>query len=447
MTTIDTAISLYEYNKRINEVLSESENLKGCWVTAETVDVSEKSRHCYFELVQKNPETNKIEAKIRAIIWSGVYEKLKKQFLAATGQNFGTGLKVMVKVSPNFHAQFGLSLVVSDIDPNYTLGDLERIRKEILDRLRKENIIDLNMHLPWCEVPQRIAVISADTAAGYGDFINQLHNNPYGLVYYTALFPAYMQGANTVPTVLAALRKIAANKDKFDCVVVIRGGGASTDLNAFDNYDIAAAIATFPLPVIVGIGHDRDYTVLDDIASVRVKTPTAAAEFLVDKGQAALAKLQNLTDKVVNLVNMMITESHKEVEYYANSIPLVASNIVVRQRSMLNNYLNAIPLYASGRVKSAAKDIDVIAKQLKMSAANILELEKNKLEALVKQVDLLSPRKVLNRGYAVVRRAGKYITDANQLKPGETIYVHLANDYITATVNQIKNEDESKKCK
>lgn len=437
MTTVDTAISLYEYNRKINAVLSDT-RLQRCWVTAETVDVSLKNGHCYFELVQKNPETNKIEAKIRAIIWAGVFAKLSRLFLEATGQKFDNGLKVMVEVSPNFHEQYGLSLVVSNINPTYTLGDLARIRKEILDRLRKENIIDLNKQLPWCEVPQRIAVISADTAAGYGDFINQLHNNPYGLAYYTALFPAYMQGVYTVPTVLAALQKIAANKDKFDCVVVIRGGGATTDLNVFDNYDLAAAIATFPLPVIVGIGHDRDYTVLDDVASVRVKTPTAAAEFLVDRGQYALAKLQELTDKVVNLVNQMIKESHKEVEYYANSIPLVASNIIVRQKSLLNNYLNAIPLYASGRIKSAAKDVDTVAKQIKMSAINILEREKSRLDALSKQSDLLSPRQVMKRGYAIVRTGGKYITNANQLKPGEKIFVHLAKGKIVTTVNKIE---------
>ena len=262
----ETAISLVEFNRRIGGLLHDA-SVQRCWVVAETSDVRQSGGHCYLELVQKNAQTGQTLARMRGIVWASVYARLRCEFERATGQPFASGMNVMVEVSANFHEQYGLSVVITGINPTYTLGDMARQRLEILNRLRREGIIDLNKQLPWVDVAQRVAVISAAGAAGYGDFMNQLHNNPSGIKFYTCLFPAVMQGQSTVTSVIAALERINDYADLFDCVVIIRGGGSTSDLNSFDNYDLAANVAQFPLPVICGIGHDRDNTVVDSVAS------------------------------------------------------------------------------------------------------------------------------------------------------------------------------------
>ena len=267
----ETAISLVEFNRRIGGLLHDA-SVQRCWVVAETSDVRQSGGHCYLELVQKDAQTGQTLARMRGIVWASVYARLRCEFERATGQPFASGMNVMVEVSANFHEQYGLSVVITGINPTYTLGDMARQRLEILNRLRSEGIIDMNKQLPWDDVAQRVAVISAAGAAGYGDFMNQLHNNPSGIKFYTCLFPAVMQGQSTVTSVIAALERINDYADLFDCVVIIRGGGSTSDLNSFDNYDLAANVAQFPLPVICGIGHDRDNTVVDSVASVRVKT-------------------------------------------------------------------------------------------------------------------------------------------------------------------------------
>ena len=289
------AITLLEYNRRINRLMQQAE-VQRCWIVAETSDVMVRGGHCYLELVQKDPATNRTIAKTRAIIWANRFAELRYRFEKETGQAFGNGLNVMVNVSANFHEQFGFSLLINEINPSYTLGDMARLRLEILARLKKEGIIDMNKELEIPILVQRIAVISAPAAAGYGDFINQLEHNSSGIKFYPCLFEAMMQGEKTVPTVIAALERIYEHIDLFDCVVIIRGGGSTSDLNSFDNYDLAANVAQFPLPVVCGIGHDRDNTVLDSIAAVRVKTPTAAAEWLVERAEQALLRVKQMRD-------------------------------------------------------------------------------------------------------------------------------------------------------
>jgi exodeoxyribonuclease VII large subunit len=275
------ALSLYQLNALVKQ------GLKAClpdayWVQAELSEVhANYNGHCYVEFVQKDPRSNNLIAKARGTIWSNVYHLLKPYFEEATGQTFTAGIKVLVKVTVDFHELYGFSLSVQDIDPTYTLGDMARRRQEILRQLETEGVLTMNkeLHLPACL--QRIAVISSATAAGYGDFCNQLQHNPYGLVFYTRLFPAVMQGDRTEAAVIAALDAIAAQQDRWDAVVIIRGGGATSDLSCFDTYALAANCAQYPLPIITGIGHERDDTVIDSVAHTRVKTPTAAAEFLI----------------------------------------------------------------------------------------------------------------------------------------------------------------------
>lgn len=420
-----TAITLLEFNRRVNRLL-QNEAVQRCWVLAETSDVMLRGGHCYLELVQKNPDTGQTVAKARAIIWASRYAVLRRMFEDATGQAFGSGLNVMVEVNANFHEQFGYSLLINNINPTYTLGDMARQRMEIINRLKREGIIDLNRQLEWAAVPQRVAVISAPGAAGYGDFMHQLHNNASGVKFYTCLFAAVMQGVNTVPSVIAALDRINGHIDLFDCVVIIRGGGSTSELNAFDNYDLAANIAQFPLPVISGIGHDRDNTVVDAVSSVRVKTPTAAAEWLSGRAQEALDRLGALSDTVVDVASQMLSGARQQLAYYTSGIPLMAENIIVRHRAKLQAFAGVIPERVAGRIDSSRKDLSFLAQRVRMAAWQRLDSERMRIDGLEKQVGLLSPERVLKRGYSLTLKDGKAVTDSASLKKGDVLVSRFA---------------------
>lgn len=429
----ETAISLVEFNRRIGGLLHDA-SVQRCWVVAETSDVRQSGGHCYLELVQKDAQTGQTLARMRGIVWASVYARLRCEFERATGQPFASGLNVMVEVSANFHEQYGLSVVITGINPTYTLGDMARLRLEILNRLRSEGIIDMNKQLPWADVAQRVAVISAAGAAGYGDFMNQLHNNPSCIKFYTCLFPAVMQGQSTVTSVIAALERINDYADLFDCVVIIRGGGSTSDLNSFDNYDLAANVAQFPLPVICGIGHDRDNTVVDSVASVRVKTPTAAAEWLLDRAQSALDHVNALTDMVVDSATQMLSGARQQLAYFTSGIPLMADNIVVRHRARLQQIAAAIPVVAARRIDGAGKDLAFASQRVAMAARQCVANERQRVTGLEKQVELLSPDRVLRRGYSLTLRDGHVVTSASSLRAGDSLVTRFADGERTSVV-------------
>lgn len=429
----ETAISLVEFNRRIGGLLHDA-SVQRCWVVAETSDVRQSGGHCYLELVQKNAQTGQTLARMRGIVWASVYACLRCEFERATGQPFASGMNVMVEVSANFHEQYGLSVVITGINPTYTLGDMARQRLEILNRLRSEGIIDMNKQLPWADVAQRVAVISAAGAAGYGDFMNQLHNNPSGIKFYTCLFPAVMQGQSTVTSVIAALERINDYADLFDCVVIIRGGGSTSDLNSFDNYDLAANVAQFPLPVICGIGHDRDNTVVDSVASVRVKTPTAAAEWLLDRAQSALDHVNALTDMVVDSATQMLSGARQQLAYFTSGIPLMADNIVVRHRARLQQIAAAIPVVAARCIDGAGKDLAFASQRVAMAARQCVANERQRVTGLEKQVELLSPDRVLRRGYSLTLRDGHVVTSASSLRAGDSLVTRFADGERTSVV-------------
>ena len=429
----ETAISLVEFNRRIGGLLHDA-SVQRCWVVAETSDVRQSGGHCYLELVQKDAQTGQTLARMRGIVWASVYARLRCEFERATGQSFASGMNVMVEVSANFHEQYGLSVVITGINPTYTLGDMARQRLEILNRLRREGIIDMNKQLPWVDVAQRVAVISAAGAAGYGDFMNQLHNNPSGIKFYTCLFPAVMQGQSTVTSVIAALERINDYADLFDCVVIIRGGGSTSDLNSFDNYDLAANVAQFPLPVICGIGHDRDNTVVDSVASVRVKTPTAAAEWLLDRAQSALDHVNALTDMVVDSATQMLSGARQQLAYFTSGIPLMADNIVVRHRARLQQIAAAIPVVAARRIDGAGKDLAFASQRLAMAARQCVANERQRVTGLEKQVELLSPDRVLCRGYSLTLRDGHVVTSASSRRAGDSLVTRFADGERTSVV-------------
>ena len=428
-------MTLSAFNARIERVIAGEAILQNQWVIAETSDMRlNRSGHCYLELIEKDKQGATI-ARINAAIWGSKYSRIYYDFLNATGQVLATGMKVLVNVTATFHGQYGLKVVINDINPEYTLGDMARQRQEIINRLTAEGVIDLNKQLPWPQVPQRIAIVSAEGAAGYGDFMNQLTGNPYGLQFYTCLFHAVMQGNQTVPTVLAALDRINSHIDLFDCVVIIRGGGATSELNSFDNYDLAASVAQFPIPVIVGIGHERDVTVLDYVASMRVKTPTAAAEWLIQCGTTALAHLGTLQDTIVTTVRDIVGQAREQLAHYTSLIPATARRIIDTIRVRLDNHARNIPFAASSLIASQRTSLERAIERINDAVARTMQREQQRLQSLGDKAELLSPENTLRRGYSLVRVGDKCVTTVEQVQPGDAITIQFADGTADATVN------------
>lgn len=433
-------MSLSAFNACIERLINGEAMLQNQWVIAETSDMRlNRSGHCYTELIEKDAQGVTV-AKVGAAIWANNYAKIYHKFHDATGQVLSTGMKVLVSVSATFHRLYGIKVIINDIDPSYTMGDMARQRQEIINRLTADGIIDMNRQLPWADVPQRVAIVSAAGAAGYGDFMNQLQGNAYGLQFYTCLFSAVMQGAQTVPTVLRALDRINSHLDRFDCVVIIRGGGATSDLNSFDSYELAATVAQFLLPVIVGIGHERDVTVLDYVAAMRVKTPTAAAEWIIQRGAAALGHLNELQDAVVGAVRDIVSQAKEHLAYFTSMIPATARRIIDTNSIKLDNYAGRIPLVANSLIGNQSNRLDRIGDRIGDSVTRALQREQQRLQALDDKATLLSPLNTLRRGYSLVRVGDSCVTTAHQLHPGDNITIQFATGAADATINHIDNQ-------
>lgn len=428
-------ITLQEFNNRIKRLLADP-SVMNCWVVAETTDVR-INQHCYLQLLEKNPKTGATVAKIKAIIWGNQFRFLNARFKQVTGRDIGNDMKIMVCLSVNYSPQYGLTVVINDINPEFTLGDMERQRQEILNRLTQEGIIGQNKTVPVPPVLQRIAIVSAAGAAGYGDFMTQLTDNKYGVCFYPCLFQATMQGVKTVPTVLAELDKVEQNQHLFDCVVIIRGGGGTEELNSFDNYDLARRVATFPLPVIVGIGHERDITVLDYVAGIRVKTPTAAAEHIILQAANALAHIGDLSNQVVSIARDYIARAKEQLSYYAGNLPIMAQRIIDTNTLRLQNFIQNIPLHVQRRIESENAQLARQKDAIKNAVAQVKMKETMRLEALGDKIELLSPRKVMARGYTLTTCEGKIMTDAAQLEAGKLVTIHFRDGKVVAGTQSV----------
>ena len=406
------AISLYELNHYIRQSLRAALP-DAYWVQAELSEVREAyNGHCYIELVQKAELGNTFIAKARGTIWANVYKMLKPYFENATGQCFTAGIKVLVQVSVEFHEQYGLSLTVHDIDPTYTLGDMARRRREILMQLEAEGVLTLNKELPMAQVPQRVAVISAAGAAGYGDFCDQLMNNPYGFVFYPRLFPAVMQGDRVESSIIAALDDIAAESERWDVVVIIRGGGATSDLSGFDTYLLAANCAQFPLPIITGIGHERDDTVLDVVAHTRVKTPTAAAEYLIARLVDAAEVLGGLVETLMDSLDERIRREENRLTQLATRLPSLFALVNTRQQHR----------------------IEQLEQRMRTALKQTLVKQSHRLELMEKIIEGASPQLMLQRGYTITRCDGKVVRDAATLAKGSILTTEFADGKVESEV-------------
>ena len=454
----NVALSLRQYTSEIANSIRTNPVLQSRWVIAELSDVSERGGHCYMELVEKDDRGVTI-ARLRGTIWANNFAyKIKPKFEQITGQKFKSGLKVMLFGSASFHEQYGLSFNITDVDPSFTIGDMERIRREIIETLTREGVVNCNRMRQMPRVPQRIAIISAKGAAGYGDFMNQLQSNPVGFKFYTHLFEATMQGETTSNSVIKALNDIEMTIDLWDCVVIIRGGGATSDLNGFDNLELARRVATFALPVVVGIGHERDRTVLDDIANVRVKTPTAAAEWLIMCAQQTLDQALALANQVARYVKDRTSGASKQLSHIEGTIPIIAKQQIIKSKSNLAAIASALPYMTKNKILSANRTIDALARYVQHSAIGKISAaqtylktmsdalanaapkaianQDKRLKALENVVEALSPQKTLRRGFSLTKVNGKTVKSIDQLADNDVITTYLADGEITSVVNK-----------
>lgn len=427
------AMSLYELNGLVRR------SLQAClpdeyWVQAELSDVrSNYSGHCYLEFVQKDVRGNSLIAKARGVIWNNVFQLLKPYFERETGQAFVSGIKVLVKVTVTFHELYGYSLTVLDIDPTYTLGDMARRRKEILQQLADEGVLTLNKELEMPELPQRIAVISSPMAAGYGDFSNQLEHNAYGFLFHTKLFPAIMQGDRVEESVIKALDSIYAEAHRWDVVVIIRGGGATSDLSGFDTYRLAANCAQFPLPVITGIGHERDDTVLDMVAHTRVKTPTAAAEFLVARMCLVAGRLEHCVQFLHQRLPLLFRNQAEQLDRWIARIPAKVQMRLQGEHFMQERMAERMKRSIEMRLQQERLRL-LLEPQFEKVWSLRLQRELHRLELMEQKVKAASPDLLLKKGYSITLKNGKAVTDIASLAEGDEVETRVLNGIFRSKV-------------
>lgn len=426
------SLSLLELTRLVASLVQRPET-QNVWVTAELSDVAVRGGHCYMELLQKDDRGLQV-AKARGVIWASNFPRIDAEFFAATGRRFATGLKVMLRVSASMHSVYGFSLVVTAVNPDYTMGDLMRRRREIIARLQQEGILELNRQLQWPVVPQRIAVISAPGAAGYGDFINQLYHNPSRLKFTTRLYPAVMQGETAPASIIKALERVAADSDLWDGVVIIRGGGATSDLQAFEDYELAANVAQFPLPVAIGIGHERDITVLDWVANKRLKTPTAVAEWLISAGENVLGYLSTVGNRILQLTSEKLSGNKEQLAQAEGLLPSVARNAMERAGAKLRNAAMTLSGISGRRLQPQLTRLDMTLQAVANAADNRISRARNRLDAAASLLDALSPMATLRRGYTITRVGNHAVTSASDLTPGTVIETVFADGKVTSEI-------------
>ena len=407
-----TILSLSELNLSVKDTIRQKYD-GAYWVRAETSDVRpHRNGHCYLEFIEKAKDGHSIIAKARGTIWSSTFNLLKPYFEQETGQAFASGITVLVKVAVDFHETYGYGLNVVDIDPSYTLGEIARNRMLVLKRLEEDGVLTMNKEVSLSEPLNRVAIVSSQTAAGYEDFINQLDNNSVGAKFYTKLFPSIMQGDRSEDSIISALEQIYEHKQLFDVVVIIRGGGAASDLSSFDSYAIATHCAQFPLPIISGIGHERDVTVLDAVAHTRVKTPTAAAEFLINHAAETINHLMNLQDRLVNSTRNILNEEEGKLNTWSKDVYHNAKSMLQSNRNMLM-FLN---------------------EKLRSIVLRKVEKERFVIQKFDHFVSLSLPENMLKRGYSITTKNGKTIKSVSDLLAGDVITTQFSDGEIDSKI-------------
>lgn len=386
-------ISLLQLQEEIGSSL-EGHFSEDVWVLAEVSDLKERSGHCYLTLVEKDSGGTALKAKVSAIVWASSWRLMKPYFESETGQRLTAGMKILVLVQVRYSALYGLSLIVSDIDASFTIGELELARQRTILRLQEEGMMEMNSSLELPRLPRRLAVVSGEGAAGYRDFMRHLHENEYGYRFYTELYPALMQGADAPASIVSALEKISERVEEYDAVLIMRGGGGAMDLVCYDDYELAVHVAQFPIPVLTGIGHDHDYHVVDMVACINVKTPTALADFIVDIFLREEMRVESLLSR---LRNALAGKSSREMARF--------EKYILRMRS----------------------------------AVTLLSLtQTRRLDRIESRVAMSDPSKVLANGYAVACCDGRKVDSVMALREGEKLTVLFRDGLAETEIKRIK---------
>lgn len=436
------------------------------WLVAEINELRENMNgHCYLELIEKDQdqEQDRIVARSRATIWAHTWRMLRSYFETSTSQTLSKGMLILVEVTVEFHELYGMSLNIKDIDPVYTMGDLERKRAETLKKLEKEGILSMNKGLPFPMLPSRIAVISSPSAAGYEDFIHQIKNNPKKYHFELTLFPAIMQGENTVHSITSALESIFNQEKHFDVVVILRGGGSTTDLSSFDNYEIAAHIAQLPLPVITGIGHERDITIAGMVANTDLKTPTAVAEFLTGKLQELDTRIKNISVRLANQVTHTLEKNHHNINTIVKELPILVKNNMQQKGRYLKSRGSIITVSASGFIQKNSHKLNSLHSGFGYVVKNHLLRLKNyryeistrilpdkirtclrnnsdKMIMLHKTMEMADPQNILKKGYTVVHKNGKIVKSVEDINKNDLLETKFHDGRINSKVLNINDK-------
>ena len=433
-------ITLYELNSLVREVI-ECEMPSEYWVEAELSECRESRGHCYMELIQKDELSATPIAKASARCWASKWMLVRPYFERTTGQQLHAGMKVLLKVYAQFHEAYGFSWIVTDIDPTYTLGDMARKRQEIIRQLKAEGVFDLQKELSLPLFCQRIAVISSETAAGYGDFCNQLTDNPYGFQFQTWLFPAIMQGEEVEQSIIAALEKIysltshhSPLTSPFDCVVIIRGGGATSDMSGFDTLALAENVANFPIPIITGIGHDRDESVLDMVSHTRVKTPTAAATFLISHLKEVLDVIETSQSTITHYAQQKLSTLNFQLSTLSETLPRLFSVVKTRQEAKLDALQSRMAMAISQKLVDSRARMETFEQRLPVMLERRLLSERHRLELTEEKVRSLDPQLLLKRGYSITLKDGKAVRDPHSLQKGDEIETRLEKGTIKSII-------------
>lgn len=432
--SIIPSISLLELSLQVKESLKQSFS-QAVWIRAEISELHEKyNDHAYFELIEKDSESDRIIAKAKATCWASTYRLLKPFFESTTGEYLSAGMKVLINCTVEFHEMYGFSLNVRDIDPTYTIGDLAKRKLEILRKLENEGVLSMNKNLAFPLLPQRIAIISSSSAAGYGDFLHQLTHNSNGFVFYPKLFPAVMQGDDAQKSILDALDKVFTCNETFDVVVIIRGGGATADLNCFNSYELAVHCTQFPLPVLVGIGHLRDETVLDVVAHESLKTPTAVAEYLIKRISETYETLLYAQQQIIFLANQQLqNEKHKLIRTL-RQLSSGEKEFIYNQTLALNAVLHQLKRLREKQTKLKTTTLNTRSQELHGKFHLYLTYKKNTLALLEKEVELLTPQNLLRRGYSLTLRNGEIVHSVSQVKTGDQLITKVHDGEIQSLI-------------
>lgn len=453
---MQNSISLFQLNKLVKDSLKLNFDFS-TWIFAEIDEIKlNQSGHCYLELIEKSEESDSIIAKAKGIIWAKQYRMIKAYFESETGIRLEQGIKILICVEIEFHEIYGYSLIIKDIEPAYTIGEKEKRKLDIIKRLKEDGVFDMNKNCDFPTLPKNIAIISSENAAGYNDFIKHLENNSYKFKFHYKLFPAFLQGENMENSVINALDKIYNYENLFDLVVIIRGGGSKSDLGWFDNYLIASNIAQFPIPVITGIGHEHDDTIADMVAYLKLKTPTAVADFLIEQFLIFHSQITDYEDALINYSENLILSEKNNLESNSQKFRLLIKNRIDTNKNNLKFLSNKISSETKQCISNSHKNLNNIPKHisnltnqnLKINKLKLLQLidksnrssnklineQSNKLKFIEEYLRLVNPKNILTKGYSITKINGKLIKSTNQLEKNDIIETSFKDGKVSSKV-------------